>query len=221
MVAAREIARGISAEGRSKTYKRRGVWAVKKKNGGKFPTFPKKVKEVAATTKAPRYYPAEDVPKPLTRRFTRKAPTLRASVQPGHVVIILAGRFKGKRAVSLKQLPSGMLLITGPFNLNGVPLRRVNPAYLIGTSVTVNISKVNLSKVDDSLFKAPKKLKEKKSEAGFFNEEEKKEGLSPERIALQKSVDEGLTAALDKEVTGYLKSLFTLKGGDRPHLLKF
>lgn len=56
-----------------------------------------------------------------------------------------------------------------------VPLRRVNPAYLIGTSVTVDISKVNLSKVDDALFKAPKKLKEKKSEAGFFKEDEKKE----------------------------------------------
>ncbi len=47
------------------------------------------------------------------------------------------------------------------------------------------------------------------------------QGPSPERIALQKSVDEGLTAGLDKEVTGYLKSLFTLRGGDRPHLLKF
>lgn len=48
---ARELARGISAEGRSKTYKRRCVWAVKKKNGGKFPTFPKKEKEAPAATK--------------------------------------------------------------------------------------------------------------------------------------------------------------------------
>lgn len=47
------------------------------------------------------------------------------------------------------------------------------------------------------------------------------QGLSPERIATQKSVDEALTAALDKDVTGYLKHTFTLKGGDRPHLLKF
>lgn len=47
------------------------------------------------------------------------------------------------------------------------------------------------------------------------------QGLSPERIALQKSVDDALTAALDKDVAGYLKHTFTLKGGDRPHLLKF
>lgn len=63
-----------------------------------------------------KWYPADDVKKPRSRKFKPTATKLRASLTPGTVVILLAGRFKGKRAVFLRQLPSGLLLVTGAFH---------------------------------------------------------------------------------------------------------
>lgn len=60
-----------------------------------------------------KYYPAEDVVFKKGPTPVRNAPKVRSSIAPGTVLILLAGRFRGKRVVCLKVLSSGLLLVSG------------------------------------------------------------------------------------------------------------
>jgi large subunit ribosomal protein L6e len=74
----------------------------------------------------------------------------------------------------LKQI-NDTILVTGPFKVNGVPLRRINPAYVIATSTKLDLSTAELSldKFDEAYFKVKKEKKGKKStEEEFFDGQE-------------------------------------------------
>ncbi len=123
----------------------------------------------------------------------------------------------------LKQI-NDTVLVTGPFKVNGVPLRRINPAYLIATSTKLSLpSSLDLEKYDVAYFSKEKAPKNKKSEGDFFGDDKKKSAPSSSRIEDQKVVDKAVAAAI-KDVTGmrqYLAASFSLSKGDRPHLMKF
>ena len=175
-----------------------------------------------------RLYKADDYKthKPNPAKAPR-ATRLRKTISPGTVLIVLAGRFKGRRVVFLKQLKSGLLLVTGPYKINGVPLRRLNQAYVIATSTKVDINGVNLASVDDSYFTKQKQRKQKGKEDMFFertNEltEEDKKRIS-EKKTKQVEFDRVLIASIKKtELLGkYLSNRFTLRDNQRPHEMKF
>ncbi|WRX24946.1 Large ribosomal subunit protein eL6 - like 2 [Theobroma cacao] len=217
-----DLIRGVGKYSRSKMYHKRGLWAIKAKNGGVFPRHDPKPKAPAAAEKLPKFYPADDVKKPLLNKRKPKPTKLRASITPGTVLILLAGRFMGKRVVFLKQLTSGLLLVTGPFKINGVPLRRVNQSYVIATSTKVDISGVNVEKFDDKYFAKEAEKKKKKGEGEFFEaEKEDKKKLPDDKKEDQKAVDASLIKAIEcvPDLKAYLAARFSLKSGMKPHEL--
>ncbi|KAM1064601.1 hypothetical protein EV1_028346 [Malus domestica] len=219
-----DLIRGIGKYSRSMMYHKRGLWAIKAINGGVFPRHDKKAAAVAPAVKPPKFYPADDVKKPLVNKRKAKPTKLRASITPGTVLIILAGRFMGKRVVFLKQLSSGLLLVTGPFKINGVPLRRVNQSYVIGTSTKIDISGVNVDKFDDKYFAKEVQKKKKKGEGEFLEVETEDKNVIPQvRKEDQKAVDTPLIECIDTiaDMKEYLAARFSLKQGMKPHELVF
>merc|ERR1719456_1511243 len=176
-----------------------------------------KTKPAAAPTKAA-------APKVIkTQVKGKKVAKLRKSISPGTVLILLSGHFRGKRVVFLKQLESGLLLVTGPYAVNGVPLRRVNQRYVIATSTKVDMGKTDLGKFDDKYFAHEKEKKKGKSEDQFFAQEKEKKEVSAARKSDQKAVDTHMVAHLSKahELKKYLKARFSLTNTMYPHQLKF
>jgi len=293
------LSRGVPARTRSQNYHRKGLWAMKQRGPvpgvvkkSRRPGRPRTVKEKpfgketrkVIRPRAPRVYHPDSIKhKAHYRRTAGNPPRIRANLTPGTVCIVLSGRCRGKRVVLLKVLKSGLLLVTGPYRANGVPLRRINPAYVISSSTKIDVSSVKIpKKVEDDFFKKPRSRKSKKGASDFLGkkvkepkgeskepskeitkvetEEKKSEEpkpkksknvdkeknatkpqkkrkskggkkkpiikknkISEKRIVLQKRVDEQLIPIIKKEpyLFNYLSSLFTLKQGEYPHLIKF
>ena len=138
-------------------------------------------------------------------------------------MILLAGHFKGKRVVFLRQLESGLLLVCGPYGVNGVPIKRVNQCYVIATSQKVDASGVDTAKFNDAYFKKPAKDRSKKNEEDFFQGEQEKKELPASYVEDNKALDAKLGPVIDKVpyLKGYMATKFTLRSGDKPHEMKF
>lgn len=190
------------------------------KNGGK---------RYVLVKKRPAVYPTQDRIKkrPAKKLFKQHKRTLRSSITPGTILILLAGNHKGKRVVFLKQLKSGLLLVTGPFQMNACPLRRVSQRYVIGTKTKIDLKGVKIPQhIKDDYFKRQRQKRAKKAEGDIFDT--KKEGykVTEQRKADQKIIDKQVRDAIRKHpdskvLLAYLSAMFGLRSSQFPHRMKF
>lgn len=188
--------------------------------------------------KGPKFYPTETRPKKShvghvsyknhPRRFKK-------GLEPGRVLIILAGKHRGKRVVLLKTLKSGLLLVNGPFKLNGCPLKRMHQKFVIVTRTKIPFDGVKVPKhLNDKYFKAKKVSaskgsKKTKQGGNIFAKGKKSANNKPNRVRGEDQIqaDKQVLKAIKekmgdkKTVLAYLGSFFYLRNHMYPHKLKF
>merc|ERR1712111_48454 len=187
---------------------------VEKKVGGAKNGGTRKV----ATNKPKFDYPTTvvNVVKTSKNLFSKQKRSLRPSLGAGTIAIVL------------KQLATGLLLVSGPYALNGCPLRRVNQRYLLATRTKVDVSGVTVPEnVNDAYFKRAAAAKKAvaasgKKEGDIFESKKEEYKPSDQRKADQVTVDKGLIEAVKKHADGkllkqYLRTGFGLSKGEYPH----
>ncbi|UYV61399.1 RPL6 [Cordylochernes scorpioides] len=133
---------------------------------------------------------------------------------------------KEQRVICLKHLKeSGLLLVTGPWKANRVPLRRIHPGLVIATQTKLDLSEVKLpAHLNDRYFKRVKgsHKKKNKEEGSLFEAKPQAYVVSEQRKADQVEVDKQMMAAINKHpeketLIHYLRARFSLRNGMYPH----
>jgi large subunit ribosomal protein L6e len=99
---------------RSKLFAKKGLYKREHKAAPAAAGKANGEKRTVTNDRAPAFYPSEDVKQPKASRKTVKPTKIRASITKGTVLILLAGRFRGKVCI----YPPFFSFFPSPFRLN-------------------------------------------------------------------------------------------------------
>ena len=80
--------------------------------------------------------------------------------QKGSILILLGKKYNGKKCVFLKYSREGALIVSGPYSVNGIPLRRINRKNAIQTEINIDLTGLNIEFLNDKYFDYLKKSDE-------------------------------------------------------------
>ena len=123
------------------------------------------------------------------------------NIKDGSIVILLSSNFQGKKAILLKTTKLGLHVISGMYKLNGIPIRRVNPRYILPTGIQINIDDINTAIFNDEYFNGLNKSKR-------YHDNRLKSRISLSHNLRQIYIDRCLQKKIDSSVFlgAYLKS---------------
>merc|ERR1711953_976161 len=220
-----KMVNAVSSHSRSAVYARKLVHQRKRWTTS---AERKSANKDAKAVRPQKSYPTDDVRRRkkvngagADYRATQK---LKSGIVPGSILILVAGRHRGKRVVFLKQLESGLLLVTGPFKINGVPMRRVNQKYVLPTTTKLDIKVELPERVNDEYFsRIELNANEGQNEGEIFQTKKQVYAPSSERKEDQKIVDAAIVSAAKKVpyMVNYLSANFALRNGQNPANMTF
>ncbi len=105
-------------------------------------------------------------------------------------------KYHGKKGILLNITSSGSWVITGPYQINGIPLQKIDPNYLIATGKQLNLAHLNFRIFTDSYFNTIRKIKKK--EENLLSQFEKEYVLDAHKIR-QVFIDDSIRNEIRKD----------------------